>query len=123
MESDLFDYAVYGVAAVIAYYMARSFFSSKTALTAQIPTPSRQRFTEKRDFKVEELKAYDGSDPTSAILMGVKGKVYDVTGGAGFYGPGGAYHAFAGKDASRALAKGIVDPIEAQKKRSRRSHF
>jgi len=58
-----------------------------------------------RTFTLQQLSEYDGSNPTSAILVGAKGKVYDVTDGADFYGPGGPYHAFAGHDASRCLAK------------------
>ncbi|CAM8889818.1 unnamed protein product [Rhodiola kirilowii] len=39
------------------------------------------------------------------IYLAVKGRIFDVTSGKSFYGPGGAYEMFAGKDASRALAK------------------
>ncbi|KAH7865006.1 hypothetical protein Vadar_001104 [Vaccinium darrowii] len=37
--------------------------------------------------------------------MAVKGWIFDVIAGESFYGPGGDYAMFAGKDASRALAK------------------
>lgn len=41
----------------------------------------------KRDFTLAELKPYDGlQDPR--ILMAVNGKVFDVTRGKKFYGPG-----------------------------------
>ena len=39
------------------------------------------------------------------ILIALKGTVYNVTQGKAFYGPGGSYHIFAGRDASRGLAK------------------
>jgi len=39
----------------------------------------------------------------------VSKKVYDVTPGKGFYGPGGPYESFAGRDASKGLAKGSFD--------------
>ncbi|KAI4351767.1 hypothetical protein L6164_006089 [Bauhinia variegata] len=53
----------------------------------------------------EELKAYDGSDSKKPLLMAIKGQIYDVSQSRMFYGPGGPYALFAGKDASRALAK------------------
>ena len=37
--------------------------------------------------------------------MAIKGQIYDVSQSRMFYGPGGPYALFAGKDASRALAK------------------
>ncbi|KAG2326841.1 hypothetical protein Bca52824_009569 [Brassica carinata] len=37
--------------------------------------------------------------------MAIKGNIYDVSQSRVFYGPGGPYALFAGKDASRALAK------------------
>lgn len=39
-----------------------------------------------RTFTLNQLAAYDGNNPASAILVGAKGKVYDVTDGADFYG-------------------------------------
>ncbi|KAK9665522.1 hypothetical protein RND81_14G117700 [Saponaria officinalis] len=53
----------------------------------------------------DELKQFDGSDNTKPLLMAIKGQIYDVSQSRMFYGPGGPYALFAGKDASRALAK------------------
>ncbi|PVH89561.1 cytochrome b5 [Cadophora sp. DSE1049] len=50
-----------------------------------------------------DLKAFDGSDPTKPIYLAINGTIYDVTAGGRHYGPGGSYHFFAGKDASRAF--------------------
>lgn len=61
------------------------------------------------EVTVEELKQYDGSDPDKPLLMAIKGQIYDVSQSRMFYGPGGPYALFAGKDASRALAKMSFD--------------
>ncbi|KAF5809770.1 putative cytochrome b5-like heme/steroid binding domain-containing protein [Helianthus annuus] len=53
----------------------------------------------------DQLKQYDGTDPSKPIYISVKGRIFDVSTGKSFYGPGGSYALFAGKDASRALAK------------------
>lgn len=39
----------------------------------------------------------------------MQGHVFDVTAGKSFYGPGGPYSNFAGRDASRGLAKNSFD--------------
>ncbi|XP_073130014.1 membrane steroid-binding protein 2-like [Henckelia pumila] len=57
----------------------------------------------------EELKQYDGSDSQKPLLMAIKSQIYDVSLSRMFYGPGGPYALFAGKDASRALAKMSFD--------------
>jgi membrane-associated progesterone receptor component len=64
---------------------------------------------EERDYALSELAGYDGSDPTKPLLIGIRGYVYDVTRGRDFYGPGGPYGMFAGKDCTRALAKVSFD--------------
>jgi membrane-associated progesterone receptor component len=43
------------------------------------------------------------------IFFAVRGRVFDVSGGRNFYGPGGPYSNFAGRDASRGLASGSFD--------------
>ncbi|KAJ0848188.1 putative cytochrome b5-like heme/steroid binding domain-containing protein [Helianthus annuus] len=57
------------------------------------------------EISEEDLKAYDGTDPQKPLLMAIKSQIYDVSQSRMFYGPGGPYALFAGKDASRALAK------------------
>ncbi|CAM8910022.1 unnamed protein product [Rhodiola kirilowii] len=56
-------------------------------------------------LSAQQLRQFDGTDPSKPIYLAVKGRIFDVTSGKSFYGPGGAYEMFAGKDASRALAK------------------
>jgi len=71
-----------------------------------------------RVLTLDELAQHDGTSndipdgfATPPIYLGAGTKVYDVSfGGVEFYGPGGGYHRFAGKNASRALAKMSFDP-------------
>ncbi|KAK4496931.1 hypothetical protein PRZ48_011380 [Zasmidium cellare] len=49
-----------------------------------------------------ELKAYDGTDPDKPIYLGINGTIFDVSASPAFYGPGGHYHHFVGRDATRA---------------------
>ncbi|KAF9364713.1 hypothetical protein BGX34_000670 [Mortierella sp. NVP85] len=53
----------------------------------------------------EELSKYDGSGESGEIYVAIRGVIYDVTSKKDMYGPGGNYRVFAGKDASKALAK------------------
>ncbi|KAG5464522.1 hypothetical protein LSCM1_00712 [Leishmania martiniquensis] len=68
--------------------------------------------TEMRTFTEEELAEFTGESGTS-IYMSVKGKVYDCTSGATFYGPGKPYAVFAGKEVSRCLGKMLISDEEA----------
>ncbi len=73
------------------------------------PEPPPLSEAEERDYTLAELAQYDGSDPATPLLIGIRGEVYDVTRGRSFYGPGGPYGMFAGKDCTRALAKVSFD--------------
>ncbi|KAI0364428.1 progesterone binding protein [Pilatotrama ljubarskyi] len=64
-------------------------------------------------FTVEQLKQYDGSDPSKPIYVAIKGTVFDVTRKADTYGKGKSYNLFAGKDASRALGMSSLKEEDA----------
>eukprot|EP00546_Thalassionema_frauenfeldii_P008830 CAMPEP_0178910340 /NCGR_PEP_ID=MMETSP0786-20121207/9043_1 /TAXON_ID=186022 /ORGANISM="Thalassionema frauenfeldii, Strain CCMP 1798" /LENGTH=209 /DNA_ID=CAMNT_0020582581 /DNA_START=96 /DNA_END=721 /DNA_ORIENTATION=+ len=60
----------------------------------------------KEEWTEDELRVYDGNkDPDGPILIAADGVVYNVWKGRNFYGPGGEYAIFAGRDATRLLAK------------------
>ncbi|XP_077265099.1 membrane steroid binding protein [Temnothorax americanus] len=96
--------ALVGVIAILVYKIVKSRTRTEEPVQEVKKLPKLRR-----DFAVEDLKKYDGKGPDGRILVGVNGSVYDVTRGAKFYGPGGPYEAFGGKDASRALARFAVD--------------
>ncbi|CAH9108185.1 unnamed protein product [Cuscuta europaea] len=57
------------------------------------------------EMTAQQLELYNGSDPSKPIYIAIRGRIFDVTAGKSFYAPGGSYSIFAGKDATRALAK------------------
>ena len=64
-------------------------------------------------LSLAQLARHDGSDPRFPVYVALDGDVYDVSRGNGLksYGPGGAYHFFAGRDAARAYVTGCFsDP-------------
>ncbi|KAH9484742.1 putative steroid-binding protein 3 [Psilocybe cubensis] len=64
-------------------------------------------------FTTEELKQYDGSDPTKPIYVAIKGTVFDVSSKKDVYGPGRSYSVFSGKDGSRGLGMSSLKPEDA----------
>lgn len=63
-------------------------------------------------FDAETLATKAGADG-GPIYLSVKGRVFDVTKGADFYGPGKGYGVFAGKEVSRCLGKMEVNDKES----------
>ncbi|KAJ4441159.1 hypothetical protein ANN_11010 [Periplaneta americana] len=91
--------ALVGVITLLVYKIVKSRQKVPEPVPAEPELPKLRR-----DFTVEELKPYDGTGQDGRILVAVNGKVFDVTKGKRFYGPGGPYSAFGGRDASRGLA-------------------
>ncbi|CAG8518583.1 15254_t:CDS:2 [Acaulospora morrowiae] len=63
-------------------------------------------------YTPEELSKFDGRDGGS-IYVAVKGIVFDVSDNRQAYGHGGSYHLFAGKDVSKGLGMGSLQPEHA----------
>ncbi|KAH8089285.1 cytochrome b5-like heme/steroid binding domain-containing protein [Filobasidium floriforme] len=61
------------------------------------------------DLSPSDLALYSGEDQTRPIYLGIDGEVFDVTSSKRMYGPGGAYHCFAGRDAARAFVTGCFE--------------
>ena len=83
--------------------------------------PANKLPSSDRILSKEELAGYDGSGEVpegyaaAPIYVGAGDKVFDCSfGGVTFYGPNCAYNRFAGKNASRALAKMSFDPEDTE---------
>lgn len=53
-----------------------------------------------------ELALYNGSSPDLPIYLSINHTIFDVSASPHTYGPGGSYHVFAGRDATRAFVTG-----------------
>jgi len=75
--------ALVGVITLLVYKIVKS----RQRIPEPVPVPPALPKLRK-DFTVEELRQYDGNGPDGRILVAVNGKVFDVTKGRRFYGPG-----------------------------------
>lgn len=53
----------------------------------------------------EELERHDGKQTKGVMWLSILSKVYDVSKGAQYYGPGGSYSIFVGRDANVPFSK------------------
>ena len=72
----------------IVYLMYKIFKGRRDAARERETPPTPLPKLKKRDMSLQELRQFDGSDPSGRILVAVNGKVFDVTRGKRFYGPG-----------------------------------
>lgn len=106
--------------AVLLWYLHEYHTAKFIAVTRNIPyiTPfmrkvhtyfgstSNKSEIENNLFTIEELKQYNGEDGSKGIYIAILGQVFDVKKGKHHYGPGGSYHVFAGRDASKSFITG-----------------
>ncbi|XP_041359509.1 membrane-associated progesterone receptor component 1-like [Gigantopelta aegis] len=102
--SELFGNPVNLVLLGICSFLVYKIFSGRRNSGPPAPKEPELAPLKKQDFTIEQLREYDGKAKEGRILIAVNNKVFDVTRGKRFYGPGGPYGLFAGRDASRALA-------------------
>jgi len=83
LVSSPINLALLGLCAFLLYKIVknrrREFSKSKQP---ELPT------MKKRDFTLEQLQEFNGRGNDGRILVAVNGKVFDVTRGSRFYGPG-----------------------------------
>jgi len=85
---------------------------------AVIAERERLAYIQPKDFWTEEeLSPYNGLDETGPLLFAADGKIFNVSKGRHFYGPGCEYHIFAGRDATRLLAKQKLDEETEEEKK------
>ena len=80
-----------------------------------LPSPLSSGAHEVAFISHETLSAYGPTSETT-LALSIVGHVFDVTSGRRFYGAGGPYSGFAGRDATRSFATGVFDdPIDIEK--------
>lgn len=108
-KGDPIAISIAGISFIIGMYLAYSLLSfvTDTNTEPELPDKKKKEEDEKeplRDFTLEQLKEYDGIKNKS-IYIGLCGEIFDVTSASDFYGVGNSYHCFAGRNATRAMAK------------------
>lgn len=87
-------------------YTAYTLFLRPSATPASFPRDAPPIVF--KTYTPHTLRPFSGEDG-APVFLAVRGRVFDVSRGRNFYGPGGPYANFAGRDATRGLACGSFD--------------
>lgn len=96
-------------ASTLASSAASSISSAASAATEAASQAPPISTAGKLQLTDAELLAFTGEDPDKPIYVALNGTIFDVSSGRGFYGPGGHYGHFAGRDATRAWVTECFD--------------
>ena len=85
-----------------------------TKQSSQAEEEEEETSEPRRNFTVKQLRHFDGTkeeqlDEDKPVYLSLGGTVFDVSKGRSFYGPGGPYEVFAGRECGAALAKMSFD--------------
>jgi len=83
LVSSPINLALLGLCAFLLYKIVKNRRRESSKSTQPQLPPMK-----KRDFTLEQLQEFDGRGEGGRILIAVNGKVFDVTRGSRFYGPG-----------------------------------
>ncbi|MDI1487697.1 MAG: hypothetical protein OHK93_006968 [Ramalina farinacea] len=97
-----------------------SYFITGSSLVWNYPGPGWTRWPRVKAYwegplnlTDAQLSLYNGTAfPHLPILLALNGTIYDVSASPHTYGPGGGYHFFAGRDATRAFVTGCFEDEE-----------
>ncbi|KIJ31439.1 hypothetical protein M422DRAFT_214262 [Sphaerobolus stellatus SS14] len=120
LAESLFTPVNSSIILLILYYVKDMIFPpvSRPKNAAEVPTTYEKGYTWMpakhaptvlyQTYTPKTLVKYDGQNG-ERIRLAIDGIVFDVTAGRNFYGPDGMYGNFAGRDASRGMAKQSFD--------------
>lgn len=79
------------LALAVSFFLYKLFTKKKKIRDTITPQPLKSLKFKKKDMQVHELRQFDGTQSDGRVLVAVNGKIFDVTKGKRFYGPG-TYH-------------------------------
>ncbi|KYK54492.1 membrane-associated progesterone receptor component 1 [Drechmeria coniospora] len=94
------------LALILLYSLHATFFRGASSSNRSLHRPPPPVVF--RTYTPRTLLPFNGEND-GPVYFAVRGRVFDVSRGRNFYGPGGPYSNFAGRDASRGLACGSFD--------------
>lgn len=97
---------------LICLYLIYKIFFNHSETTPTGPVKQYPAPLPKHDMTLSELRQYDGTGEDGRICIAVNRKIFDVSKGDRFYGPGKSYAPLAGQDATRALGSFEINNVK-----------